>query len=219
MNSIDTILYDLDGTLIDSNELIIHSFAHTLQIHRSDLVFTRKDYIEMIGPPLKATFAQYALNEIELENMVETYFAYYQEHELQSIKPFEGMLEAVTYFRSRGYKQAIVTTKFHRSAKASIQAYGLDQLVDTVVALDDVVNPKPHQEPLLLALSRVRGTKALMVGDTVSDLQAAKNAGMKAVGVTYSLKKELLEAEGADYWIQNGFDLIQYIQNQNEEVN
>lgn len=217
MRYIDTILYDLDGTIVDSNELILASFRHTFQTHFPEVVLTRHDLLAMMGPPLKETFRKVTLDAVLVSTMIETYLSYYKANEFTAISLFKGMKEALQTFHQKGYKQAIITTKFTQSAQPSLEYLGLLPYVDLLVSLDDVTAPKPNPEGILLAMKKLRSCGAVMVGDNASDIEAGKNAHIPTIGVRYSLKDSELVLSNPDVWIENGFELIQYINKMNKE--
>lgn len=217
MRYIDTILYDLDGTIVDSNELILSSFRHTFETHFPNLPLTRSDLLVMMGPPLRETFARFTNDPKLISTMVETYLNYYKTNEFSVISLFKGMKEAIQTFHQKGYKQAIITTKFTGSAQPSIQHFGLDTYLHLMISLDDVSVPKPDPEGILLAMKKLSSNGAVMVGDNATDIEAGKNAHIPTIGVLYSLKYEELVLAKPDVWIEDGFELIQYINRINKE--
>ena len=217
MRYIDTILYDLDGTIVDSNELILSSFQHTFSTHFPHLSLSRSDLLVMMGPPLRETFARFTNDSKLISTMVETYLNYYKANEFSVISLFKGMKEAIQIFHQKGYKQAVITTKFTGSAQPSIQYFGLDQYLHLMISLDDVSTPKPHPEGILLAMKKLSSLGAVMVGDNASDIEAGKNAHIPTIGVRYSLKYDELVLAQPDAWIEDGFELIHYMNKINKE--
>ncbi|MGE0003300.1 MAG: pyrophosphatase PpaX [Candidatus Izemoplasmatales bacterium] len=214
---IDTILYDLDGTLVDSNELILETFHRTLNHFLPNRTFSREDLLEMMGPPLQETFEAFAKDQTIIDQMIAFYRNTYVEIEFEHVKPYEGVLETIRYFRDLGFHQAIVTTKFYESAAPSIKTFGLDQSIEVVVSLDDVSRPKPHPEPIYKALSAFDHDEAVMVGDNATDLLAGRAAGIKTCGVAWSLKRAGLKQTNPDFCIHQFRDLIDVIDRYNKE--
>jgi pyrophosphatase PpaX len=208
----DVLLYDLDGTLVDSNELILSCFAKTYRDHLPDRSFSKQQLIDMMGPPLLETFERFESDPVVLETMIQTYLAHYREDEPKMISIYPGMAEALRYFHDQGVRQYVVTTKFHRSADPSLRHFGLLECFDGIIALEDVKKPKPDPEGILLALSKQPWKRAFMVGDNPTDIEAGKNAGIETIGVSYSYKLRELQAASPDYWIDDGHDLIRLIQ-------
>lgn len=208
----DVLLYDLDGTIVDSNELILSCFAKTYRDHFPHRSFSKQALIEMMGPPLLETFERFESDPAVLEDMIQTYLAHYRNDEPAMISIYPGMIEALRYFHDQGVRQYVVTTKFHRSADPSLRHFGLLDWFDGIIALEDVKKPKPDPEGIRMALSKQPWKRAFMVGDNPSDIQAGKNAGIATIGVTYSYKLSELQAASPDHWIEDGFDLIRLIQ-------
>ncbi len=221
MNPLQLLLYDLDGTIVDSNELIVATFAKVFAEHLPQIVLTKADFVQMMGPPLLETFQTYVTDPDTIEAMIQTYLKHYRADEFDYLTVYPGMLEALKFFHEHGFKQVIVTTKYHRSAAPSIRHFGIDQWIDGVIALEDVKRPKPDPEPIRLAMSRFPGMKAIMIGDNTTDILAGKNAGILTLGVRYSYKLDELKAANPDGWIENGTDLIRWVSDYNhkEEAN
>ncbi|MFA1819183.1 pyrophosphatase PpaX [Virgibacillus oceani] len=193
--SIHTILFDLDGTLIDTNDLIMASFEHTFRHY--ELTFSREEIMAFNGPPLVETF-----RKIDLERaneMIETY----REHNLfvhdDYVKAFPNVVETVKVLKNDGFQLGVVTTKMRKGVNKGLALTGLNQLFDTIITLDDVKHAKPHPEPVIKALEALKATAdtALMVGDNYHDILAGKNAGTLTAGVAWAQKgkESLLEYE------------------------
>ncbi|WNS75043.1 pyrophosphatase PpaX [Bacillus sp. DTU_2020_1000418_1_SI_GHA_SEK_038] len=205
---VNTILFDLDGTLIDTNELIITSFLHVLGSYYPDR-YTREDVLPFMGPTLRETFE--SINPEKVEEMIEAYKEFnITNHDLH-VKEFPGVFETIRTLKESGYKIGIVTTKGMITVKMGLALTKLDQFFDVVVALDHVQNPKPDPEPILKALEQLQAKpeEAMMVGDNSHDILGGKNAGTQTVAVAWSLKgKQFLEGFDPDYIIDHMADLL-----------
>ncbi|MFZ3590167.1 pyrophosphatase PpaX [Bacillus sp. DJP31] len=205
---INTLLFDLDGTLIDTNELIIASFLHTLDHYYPDK-YNREDAIQFIGPPLYDTFV--AIDESRVDEMITTYRTHNLSHHDQLVTEFEGVYETVEALHKKGYKLGIVTTKLRGTVNMGLKLTKLDPFFDVVVTLDDVENAKPHPEPIEKALAQLGSSpqETIMVGDNHHDIVGGQNAGTKTAGVAWSLKgAEYLQTFKPDYMLQNMSDLL-----------
>jgi len=205
--SIHTILFDLDGTLIDTNDLIIASFEHTFEQH--SLTFTKEEIIEFNGPPLADTFR--TIDPLQAEQMIETY----REHNFRVhddyVKAFPHVVETVKALKKSGFKLGIVTTKMRKGVNKGLTLTGLDKLFDTIITLDDVEHAKPHPEPVKKALAELKVTAdtALMVGDNHHDIIAGKSAGTLTAGVAWAYKgKERLMAYEPTYMLDDIRDIL-----------
>ncbi|OCA88189.1 pyrophosphatase [Bacillus sp. FJAT-27225] len=209
---IDTILFDLDGTLIDTNDLIIQSFVHTLGIYYPNK-YSRDDVLPFMGPSLRETFG--AMDPDNVEEMILTYRNFNLENHDTLVKEFTGVLEAVKELKEGGYKLGIVTTKMHDVVLKGLKLSKLDEYFDVIVALDHVTKEKPDPEPILLALEKLGSNPdtAIMVGDNYHDILAGKNAGTKTAGVAWSAKgREYLEKFEPDFMLESMADILDIVE-------
>lgn len=207
-NKIDTVLFDLDGTLIDTNELIISSFLHTMEKYYPGQ-YQREDVLPFLGPTLKETFE--TLNPENYEEMITTYRTYNVANHDLLVKGFEGVYETVRTLKENQFKLAIVTTKRLDVVKMGLKLTGLDEFFDVVVALDHVEKAKPDPEPLFKALEMLGSApdQAIMVGDNHHDILGGKNAGTLTAGVSWSVKgRAHLEQYKPDYILDNMADIL-----------
>lgn len=189
MKKIDTILFDLDGTLINTNEIIISSFRSTFNTHFPGLSLTREKILTFIGPTLHDTFSNYTDNPFTLQEMIASYREYYVEFEFGNFEIYPQVLEVIEKLYTQGYNLGIVTSKFKVAAWPSFTHYGLDKFFKVFISLDDVTNPKPNKEPVELALSKFSNVKtSIMIGDNQGDILSGKNAGIYSAGVAWSIK-------------------------------
>lgn len=207
-NKIDTVLFDLDGTLIDTNELIVSSFLHTMEEYFPGQ-YGREDVLPFLGPSLQDTFSK--LKPEGYEEMITTYRTYNLKNHDLLVKEFEGVYETVRTLYENDFKLGIVTTKRSDVVKMGLKLTGLGEFFDVVVALDHVENPKPNPEPLLKALDQLGSSpeRAIMVGDNHHDIVGGQNAGTKTAGVAWSIKgREHLEKYNPDYMLEHMADLL-----------
>lgn len=214
---IDTLLFDLDGTLVDSVGLIKDTLKETFKVYFPKLSLSESDLLQTVGPSLQETFSHHTDDSSLIKRMIDTYREIYKRLEFHYIRIYPTVCETLQYFHEKKYHLAIVTTKFKESALPSIRHFGLDRWIDTVIGLDDVTNPKPHPESVFLALKQFSSQGAVIVGDSPSDLLAGKNAGILTAGVSYSYKQEQLRSTAPDFWCDQLSDLISMIEKYNEE--
>ncbi|UII55573.1 pyrophosphatase PpaX [Cytobacillus spongiae] len=207
-NNINTVLFDLDGTLINTNELIIASFLHTLENYYPNR-YKREDVLPFMGPTLIETFE--AINKDQVEEMVQTYREYNLANHDQLVTEFEGVYETVKVLSEKGYKLAVVTTKMLNTALRGLKLTGLDPFFEVVVALDHVEKAKPDPEPIYKALDLLgsKPEEAIMVGDNHHDILGGKNAGTKTAGVAWTIKgREHLMSFEPDVMLEKMPDLL-----------
>lgn len=186
---VEAILFDLDGTLIDTNELIIRSCFYALQDVRPDL--TREEIIPQMGKPLTEQMNIWTGQE-EVGKWLVKYREFNLAHHDELVHLFPGVKETLAGLRAAGVRMAIVTTKMRASTERSLRHFGILDWFDAIVTIEDVSHPKPHPEPIERALAIIGSSpeRALMVGDSSFDLLAAQAAGVRALGVAWSLKGE-----------------------------
>ncbi|MDQ0225311.1 pyrophosphatase PpaX [Bacillus sp. 7586-K] len=205
---INTLLFDLDGTLINTNELIIESFLHTLNKYYPDK-YKREDVFPFIGPTLYETFE--SINPEKMEEMVEVYRKFNHEQHDKLVTEFETVFETIQTLKEKGFKLGIVTTKIRTTVNMGLKLTKLDQFFDVVVTLDDVEHAKPNPEPIFKALEQLdaKPEEAIMVGDNHHDIGAGKNAGTKTAGVAWSIKgRDYIESFQPDYVLDKMSDLL-----------
>ncbi|TFB24349.1 pyrophosphatase PpaX [Filobacillus milosensis] len=210
--SVRTILFDLDGTLIDTNELIVESFKHTFREHLNE-DYSTEDILQFMGPPLRDSFEK--VNPDEVDEMVQTY----RKHNLANhdlfVTSYDGVFETIQQLHEKGYKMAIVTTKIRETALKGLALTHLDQFFDVVIGLDDVNHAKPDPEPVLKGMKALGGKpeSTIMIGDNSHDIHSGKNAGTKTAGVAWSAKgKDFIESLEPDYVLDHISDLLKIVE-------
>lgn len=205
--SIRTILFDLDGTLIDTNELIISSFVYTFEQY--GLRLSREEILEFIGPPLIDTFEK--VDKERSRQMFDTY----REHNLlahdEFVKPYPYVAETLKQLKEGDCQLGIVTTKLQKGVNMGLKVTGLEGLFDVIITLDDVTHAKPHPEPVIKAMKLLdrKADETLMVGDNTHDIEAGQNAGVKTAAVAWTIKgREKLAALNPTYMLEDMRDLL-----------
>ena len=205
--SIKTVLFDLDGTIVDSNELISASFDYTFK--KYNMNFSNEELLQFNGPPLKESFSKE--NPGYEDEMIRIYREYNLGNHGKYIKLFPQVIETINELIKRDIKVGIVTSKMRDAVQLGMGLTGIDHLFETVVTLDDVIHSKPHPESVVKAMNELGGeaSSTLMVGDNYHDIQAGQNAGVRTAGVAWSQKgAEFLESYKPTYMLQTMTDLL-----------
>jgi pyrophosphatase PpaX len=210
--NIRTMLFDLDGTILDTNELIIRSFVEALKGVAVE-GFGREHIIPTMGEPLIDQLRRFSGLE-EVSHLVDAYREINLRLHDDLVKPFEYVVEVLRNLHGKGIQIGVVTTKMRLTTEKGLKFVGIDEYVDAVITIDDVKNPKPHPEPVnkAIALLGADPETTMMVGDSVVDIKSAVAAGTVAVGVAWSLKGEkLLSEAGAHHIIHDMRDLYAFV--------
>ena len=205
-------LFDFDGTLVDTTEMIHQSMRHAASsvLGRDDI--PRETLLANVGQPLPRQMELIDAEKAEL--LLEAYRRHHEEHHDDLIGEFPGVEDALARLRSAGVKVAVVTSKSLVSVEMALKRFpDLRDVVDRFVTLEDTTEHKPHPEPLLRGLEllgNVPKREAVYVGDSPFDVRAAKAAGMHAVAVTWGgiHSRERLEAEGPDTVVDTPEELL-----------
>jgi pyrophosphatase PpaX len=207
--ALTTFLFDLDGTLIDSIELILRSYRHTMRTHRGteppDTV-----WMEGLGTPLSVQFRHWTDDETEIRAMVETYREYNLAHHDELVRPYDGVVAEVRRLHDEGKALGLVTSKMRGGAIKGLRLAGLEDVFEVVVGSDDVTNPKPHPEPVLSALEHLDRTpaEAVFIGDSRHDLECGRAAGVTTAAVLWGpFDRSHLQDLEPDYWLEQPRDL------------
>ncbi len=195
------LLFDLDGTLIDSMELILGSARFAFLDFAAGRVPTDDEWRAGIGRPLRAMFRDYTADETEVERLVARYREFQSVHHDQLVTAYQGVVEAIRAFARDNHAMALVTSKGELMAVRALELVGLADEIHVIVGMDSCERHKPHPEPVqrALALLGAAPENALFVGDSSHDVESGRAAGVYTVGVTWgALRPEEMERCGAD---------------------
>jgi pyrophosphatase PpaX len=208
-----TILFDLDGTLIDSIRLILDSYHHTFATFslppQSDASF-----LHGIGTPLRAQFAGWAADEPAMEAMIAAYRAYNLEHHDTRVKAYPGVVAAVRALAAAGVRLGGVTSKNRPGTRRGLRVAGLDDVIEVLVCVEDVENPKPHREPVDRAVAQLAADPAstLFVGDSVHDMRAGRAAEVGTGAALWGPFRRADLAPGEPgHWLASPADVVRLV--------
>jgi pyrophosphatase PpaX len=192
------LLFDLDGTLIDSVELILASARHAFEGYRGRRP-TDADWIAGIGKPLRVQLEELAERPEDVEPLFLRYRQFFRENHDAMTRPFPGAVDVVASLRSLGHPVGIVTAKWVEPAWRSLRHTGLAPHVEAVVGADSLAEHKPDPAPVHLALSQLGRApeEALLLGDSPHDLAAGNAAGVATAAALWGAgPREALSAAG-----------------------
>jgi len=200
-HSIKLVIFDLDGTLIDSRLDLVHSVNAALRhIEHPELPdHVIASYVGYVAPVLiQRALGGEAIDEVLVRKGLEFFLSYYREHKLDHTTVYEGITEALSAIQKSGNdvprKLAVLTNKPVNPSRAIVQALGLGSYFSQVYGGNSFANKKPDPEGALklLAESGVRPGQAAIVGDSHTDIETGQNAGLWTVGVTYGFAPHTL---------------------------
>lgn len=177
---LETCLFDLDGTLVDSIELIFQSYEHTYAAHGLR-VPPRTELVRGLGKTLASQFGEIARDAQEVAALVATYRAFNLARHDELVTAYPGALAAIRDLKASGSAIGIVTSKMSSTARRGLAVCGYGDLFEVVIGMEDCAQHKPHPEPVLKALARLGADPrtACYVGDSPHDMQAGRAAGVR----------------------------------------
>jgi pyrophosphatase PpaX len=211
MTKINTVLFDFDGTIMDTNTVILNSWQHTFRTVEGQ-ERPAEEIIRTFGEPLYITMEK-VLPQIPVEEGAQIYRSYHYDNFAELIEVFPGILELLEELKRNGYKTGIVTSRLRHTTHVGLQKYDMEKYFDAIVTCDDTDKHKPDPEPVNIALERLgsKPEEAIMVGDSMFDIICARNAGVKAVlvGWAIAVSEEDKYGENApDFIIETAEDLL-----------
>ncbi|HEY4487618.1 MAG TPA: HAD family hydrolase [Candidatus Paceibacterota bacterium] len=208
-HDIKAVIFDADGTILDTRELIYQAYRHVLSFHGYAVPDKETLFEEVRGNPAEITYAKYAIRH-DPDALVDIHREFQAEH-LDLWSAYEGLHDLIQKIRDAGLKIGICTSR-GRNVLPMLEHIGVKDFCQAIVHGDMIVNHKPHPEPLLKVLHEmgVEASDAVMIGDTDADIGAGKAAGVAfTIGITHGVgTREILEEAGADYVVDHLNDVL-----------
>jgi pyrophosphatase PpaX len=204
----DPVVFDLDGTVVDTVELIVESFRHATRAVL-DEVLPDEVILQGVGKPLMAQMRR--LSPEHAQELYDVYREYNHRRHDELIRGYEGVAEVLDGLRSAGRRLGIVTSKSADTTQMAFRAVGLREHFGVVVTASDTAEHKPSPVPLLLCLDRFGASAdgALYVGDSPVDIEAGRAAGMTTAAVAWGVfGPDALLAAGPDFWLDEPGELL-----------
>ena len=199
---IRALMFDLDGTILDTAELMVQSFLHTFTEELGESV-SREEVMMHFGKSLDDQFRTMrpSLTPEEVDRLVSAYRTHNHAHHDAMVSLIPGAGDGLRSLSGTSVALAVVTSKRLDMAQHGLELFGLQDLFATIVHHDSTARHKPHPEPLEKALNDlgIRADEAWYIGDSPYDMMAAKSAGCYAVGFCYNtFSPDQLMKAGAD---------------------
>ena len=176
-----TLIFDFDGTLIDTSKSIIEAYRACFKKYSSEKCFTKKVQNEILGPALKDLFPKY-FPDYDYETVLATYRARQKEVAPKTNHPTENALQTLKHLHELGYKIGIVSTRTTEGIYEILKDFDMDKYVDAVCGLNDVTNLKPDPEGIIMLVNKNKWNKdVIMIGDSMMDIKCGENYGAYTV--------------------------------------
>jgi pyrophosphatase PpaX len=204
------VLFDLDGTLIDSIDLIVNSALYAFE-KCGHAAPTAEEWLADLGLPLRTMFGRFITDESRLAALVAGYREYQLENHDRLVRPYEEVASTLAALHERGHPLAVVTSKVEALAQRGLAHVGLDGVFDVIVGLDSCTRHKPDPEPVRIALDRlgVRPEDAAFVGDSPHDMAAGRAAGVTTIAALWGpFSRAQLASSEPDYYIERMGELL-----------
>ena len=203
------VLFDLDGTLIDSIELILKSARYAFE-KLERIAPPDEEWLAGVGIPLFTMFARYARDTADRDALIVAYREYQMANHDRLVRCYDGIADTVAALRDRGHELAIVTSKSDALAMRGLAHVGLARYMDTIVGCDSSSRHKPDPEPVQIALHRLgcAPEDAIFVGDSIFDITAGNAAGVKTIAVLWgAAKKDEFDSNRPNAYVSKSSDL------------
>ena len=212
-------LFDLDGTLLDTNDLILKSFQYTLENQTivDPISPLSEDAIRkrFFGRPLQDAFEQFTLDPVKVQELMAFYRKFnLAQHDLLA-KEFKDLLRVITTFHEKGIKLAVVTSKNDSTARRGLELAHMTKFFPILVAADTCPLHKPNPGPALAALEQLgetAGPHVLFIGDAPPDIECGKKAGCLSAAVGWTaLDRTEIQRATPDFWVESPADLLSLV--------
>jgi pyrophosphatase PpaX len=209
---INTVLFDFDGTLVDTNAVIIESWQHTFRTLEGK-ERPLEDIIKTLGEPLVVTMAK-LFPHMDTSETIPIYRDFQRDNFIENVSLFPGMGELVVTLKRKGYKLGLVTSRMKRSTTLGLEKFKLKEYFDVIITADDTDKHKPDPEPVNIALEKLdsKAEESILIGDSRFDILCAKNAGVKSILVAWSIA---FPEEVPDYIIKTAEEVFQILDKYN----
>ena len=206
------IIFDIDGTLTSTNELIFRSFNHIAKKYL-DRTFTDNEIISLFGPTENVILKEWCGNNFEAAK--KDYYEFYKSHH-HIVNLYPGIKELLDYLKTKGVLLAVFTGKGRQASLITLEELSIIDYFDLIVTGDDVANHKPSSEGIMKFVNEynLKKDEILMIGDSVADIRASKEAGIRIASALWdSYAAEKVKTLGSDYYFHTVDELKEFLIN------
>lgn len=185
------ILFDLDGTLVDTEPAIIETYRRLFIKYRTEEEFDREKQLAVLGPTLQSMFVQYFPNE-DVEQLLEEYRSINREIHAEFVRPMENAKALLDTLEKQGYKMAIVSTKKQEMVRFGLSLFDMEKYFEVILGEGDVEKMKPAPDGIFEACKQLNEghDSCIYVGDSATDIEAAHRAGVFSIGYLFNPERK-----------------------------
>ena len=208
------ILFDFDGTLVNTNDVILASWQHTYR-HYLGHEMPVDHITSCFGEPLLLTMER-EFPGVNPQESADVHRQFQLENADKLVTIFPGIKELLADLKEAGYVLGIVTSRTRESALRYMDMFAITSYFSDLVTCDDTTVHKPNPEPILLAMSKLGASaeESIMIGDSPFDIKCANNAGVDSVMVNWRItcdETSVIDDAKVDYWIHQPSDLVELL--------
>lgn len=208
------ILFDFDGTLVNTNDVILASWQHTYR-HYLGHEMPVDHITSCFGEPLLLTMER-EFPGVDPQESADVYRQFQLENADKLVTIFPGIKELLADLKAAGYVLGIVTSRTRESALRYMDMFAITSYFSDLVTCDDTTVHKPNPEPILLAMSKLGASaeESIMIGDSPFDIKCANNAGVDSVMVNWRItcdETSVIDDAKVDYWLHQPSDLVELL--------
>lgn len=204
------VLFDIDGTLIDSWDFIFGAVKHALKKHGHTI--SEEVMVSAMGGRSLLDYYKFLLPKADWEAIAKSHDEF-QQDKFDLGKPFKNARRILKKLKLQGYLMGAVSNRTRESLKITLDRAEFSQYFEIIVSAEDVANPKPHPEHVQAALAflKVEPINSFLIGDTQHDIEAGKKAGVKTIGVTYGFLGKDIKNHNPDFVIDDLEEILKVL--------
>jgi len=202
------VIFDVDGTILDTYPLVRASYIHTFKKYLPEYEYDEKLLKSFFGPPLPDTFKKVTSDDELIKLLILEYQKFSNENAEKYLKTFPNLIPVLKNLKSKGHKLAVLSNKHSEAIRFEFKTLGIFPYFDFIIGYNDVVNPKPHPEGIYKIKEKFK-EDCIFVGDSIYDIEAAKNANVKIIIVSWA---NLPESVKVDYVIDEFSEILEIIE-------
>ncbi len=209
---ITSVLFDLDGTILDTVALILESYRHVHENELAEHTLDPDHFRLRLGVPLWGVFRELVGDDADrVDQLVDIYRAHNRAAHDRMVSAFPGVPELMRELRGKEIRTGIVTSKMREAVGRGLSIAAIEEYFDVIVTVDDVTHHKPHPEPVVKALSLLGSSPAetMYIGDAPADIGAGRAAGVRTGAVLWGpFTRQELAPHAPDHWFEQPQEIL-----------